>query len=612
MTILSSREFTCIQETKRNKTEFCNELLDPVLKKGCPYYSFDGSSRAISNHDDLPNVALETPFDIEDLVTAGKNQNCCPYFAARDLMLNAEIIFCPYNYLIDPAIRKSMAINLAGNIIILDEAHNMEDISRDAASSFIKETEIDDILKDCNIFSSNFKNNEPCPPFSDMIHSFCLVFKKFIQAQELIKKPMNTTTISKYWKGPEFIQKMIINRLSIEKIYEFINACQSAIDHRNKAKEEARDPRIGFKPTMSPLVIRILEKFKFSLEAVTRDHASDYVIYVKEVAEWVRPTVDDDGYTSSRSTKHVVRIIDFLCMNPGVVFKPISDMSRSVILASGTLSPISSFSSELQTKFTYTLQTNHVTPKTNVFVRAIPRGPTGETLRANYISVQTWKFQDEVGRTIHDVCASTPYGVLCFFSSYSVLTKITERMNSTGIMEQTRKFKNIYEEPRTNEDLGQVMKDYRHDCQKKGALLFAVFRGKVAEGIDFSDNEARAVITIGIPYSVKTDPAIECKLAYNDLYAVKKGLLRGGEWYNVNAFRALNQALGRCIRHREDWGSIVMIDDRFQTTNSQSYLPKWILGMWTTRTLQYQLPLELKKFVHDRIEFYEKKSIEDV
>lgn len=29
MTILSSREHTCIQNTKRNKTELCNELLDP-------------------------------------------------------------------------------------------------------------------------------------------------------------------------------------------------------------------------------------------------------------------------------------------------------------------------------------------------------------------------------------------------------------------------------------------------------------------------------------------------------------------------------------------------------------------------------------------------------
>lgn len=32
-----------------------------------------------------------------------------------------------------------------------------------------------------------------------------------------------------------------------------------------------------------------------------------------------------------------------------------------------------------------------------------------------------------------------------------------------------------------------------------GALLFAVCRGKVSEGLDFADNNARAVITVSGP-----------------------------------------------------------------------------------------------------------------
>lgn len=34
----------------------------------------------------------------------------------------------------------------------------------------------------------------------------------------------------------------------------------------------------------------------------------------------------------------------------------------------------------------------------------------------------------------------------------------------------------------------------------EGALLIAVCRGKVSEGLDFSDDNARAVVTIGIPF----------------------------------------------------------------------------------------------------------------
>lgn len=33
-----------------------------------------------------------------------------------------------------------------------------------------------------------------------------------------------------------------------------------------------------------------------------------------------------------------------------------------------------------------------------------------------------------------------------------------------------------------------------------GALLVAVCRGKVSEGLDFTDDNARAVVTIGIPF----------------------------------------------------------------------------------------------------------------
>lgn len=57
----------------------------------------------------------------------------------------ADIIFCPYNYLIDPVIRNSMKISLKGAVVIFDEAQyvyqillslcsNIEDVSRECAS----------------------------------------------------------------------------------------------------------------------------------------------------------------------------------------------------------------------------------------------------------------------------------------------------------------------------------------------------------------------------------------------------------------------------------------------------------------------------------------------
>lgn len=67
---------------------------------------------------------------------------------------------------------------------------------------------------------------------------------------------------------------------------------------------------------------------------------------------------------------------------------------------------------------------------------------------------------------------------------------------------------------------------------------------------------------VGIPYAVRKDPVIDMKMTYNDMN-VSKGLLRGSEWYSIQAYRALNQALGRCLRHIHDWGAVLLVDERF-------------------------------------------------
>jgi len=101
-----------------------------------------------------------------------------------------------------------------------------------------------------------------------------------------------------------------------------------------------------------------------------------------------------------------------------------------------------------------------------------------------------------------------------------------------------------------------------------GAIFFAVCRGKVSEGLDFADENARAVITVGIPFPSFKDIQVELKRKYNDSHAQSRNLLTGAQWYEIQAYRALNQALGRCIRHVNDWGAIVLIDERFTKERS--------------------------------------------
>lgn len=61
---------------------------------------------------------------------------------SKELKQQADIVFMPYNYILDQRARKALGIELANNVIILDEAHNIEKICEDSASIEMKSTDI--------------------------------------------------------------------------------------------------------------------------------------------------------------------------------------------------------------------------------------------------------------------------------------------------------------------------------------------------------------------------------------------------------------------------------------------------------------------------------------
>lgn len=118
-------------------------------------------NKVVSHHKVRPGGDMEI-WDIEDLIELGRANSgmcecegkaivCslwalgCPYFASRTMADSADLIFCPYNYILEPckdytimlwfyvyidypclcyyytAIRKAMNIDLEGSIVILDE-----------------------------------------------------------------------------------------------------------------------------------------------------------------------------------------------------------------------------------------------------------------------------------------------------------------------------------------------------------------------------------------------------------------------------------------------------------------------------------------------------------
>jgi len=267
-------------------------------------------------------------------------------------------------------------------------------------------------------------------------------------------------------------------------------------------------------------------------------------------------------------------------------------------LTSGTLSPMLTFASELEVKFPVSLEANHVIDKSQVWVGTLGTGPTGHSLNAAYQNSNTYGFQDEVGRLLLSLCCSIPHGVLVFLPSYKLLNDLTERWKATGLWSKLFERKAIVAEPRFGDQLETVMKEFYsvigttnsgvNDLGQDGAIFLAVCRGKVSEGLDFADNNARAVVCIGIPFPAFKDTLVDLKKKYNDeKRTVKPHLLPGRDWYEIQAFRALNQALGRCIRHRMDWGAILMVDDRYgRNPRYVNSLSKWVRG----RVVHYTNP----------------------
>ena len=42
----------------------------------------------------------------------------------------ADLVFCPYSYLLDPVVRRAMDVDVNNAVLIFEEAHNIEDTCR--------------------------------------------------------------------------------------------------------------------------------------------------------------------------------------------------------------------------------------------------------------------------------------------------------------------------------------------------------------------------------------------------------------------------------------------------------------------------------------------------
>ncbi|CAK7346014.1 unnamed protein product [Dovyalis caffra] len=141
----ASRKHYCTNANvngRENIDEECKLLLKDK-EIGC--LQFKNANR-VRGHPSLQKGGCHEVHDIEDLVKVGQVVKGCSYYAARSMADDAQLVFCPYSYIINPVIRGAMEVDIKGAILVLDEAHNIEDIARDAGSVDVEEDALESRL----------------------------------------------------------------------------------------------------------------------------------------------------------------------------------------------------------------------------------------------------------------------------------------------------------------------------------------------------------------------------------------------------------------------------------------------------------------------------------
>lgn len=580
--VLGSRDQMCIHPEVSKETNNMNKVFMCQLKvksRTCHFFN------NIENKKEDRAVKGDDILDIEDLVTVGKKLNCCPYYLAKELKQEADIVFMPYNYLLDPKSRKANGVDLMNNVVILDEAHNVEKICEESASLQIRTTDvalcIDELTHIMRSFSENPEDQmdsslDNAQPKDFTCDDLC-VLKTMMLALE---KALDEIELNR--DGCTFPGGFIFELLSKAEIKDHnqmavISLMENLIQYLSTASASPFQRKgVGLQKILDLLNIVFSNTSHSGKERVKLC----YKVHI-QVEEKKNNKKSDSWSTIKTASKNSERILSYWCFSPGFGMKQLVDQQvRSIILTSGTLAPLKPLISELGIPIGVLLENPHIVSGNQICVKIVSQGPDGTQLNSNFQNRDNPKYICSLGRTILSFSRVTPDGLLVFFPSYPIMTKCQEMWQAEGIWSSINSIKPIFVEPQRKDTFNAIINDFYakiNDPTAKGACFMAVCRGKVSEGLDFADMNGRAVIITGLPFPPLKDPRIILKKKYlEELRMKEKEFLSGDEWYSLEATRAVNQAIGRVIRHKNDYGAILLCDIRFNNPKVKSQLSAWL------------------------------------
>ncbi|CAD7939126.1 unnamed protein product [Amoebophrya sp. A120] len=164
------------------------------------------------------------------------------------------------------------------------------------------------------------------------------------------------------------------------------------------------------------------------------------------------------------------------------------------------------------------------------------------------------------------------------------------------------------------ESADAMLKEFEAHTRKQLCLLFAVVGGRVSEGINFKDDMCRCVCVVGMPYPNPQDPVLQEKMkfldarvrSHHELYnqtnsnscqnssapaditsssaatgspnppSHASAPLCGKDYYQMRCMKAVNQCIGRAIRHKNDWAALLLLDHRYNAPRVAGDISGWL------------------------------------
>merc|ERR1719483_129972 len=157
----------------------------------------------------------------------------------------------------------------------------------------------------------------------------------------------------------------------------------------------------------------------------------------------------DSWSNAGSSKKKEERILSYWCFSPGHTMRDLQAHGvKVIILTSGTLSPLESFTMEMQIPFPVQLENPHVIEPDQVFLGTVCKGPDGIELNSKYENRNNESYVNSLGYAIRNFARHVPNGLLIFFPAYGVMETFIEKWKNSSIGGVISQYKPIIVEPK--------------------------------------------------------------------------------------------------------------------------------------------------------------------